>query len=102
MDAFAYLGIMAKAKLVFENPDTFMSFPVLSPLQYTADQLTFGSFSSPAVSERLVYSEFSRVVNSSPPNTIFEVGDKYLWEIYGNILAPGTTIVADDQVSEDE
>jgi len=34
MDAAAQLAVMAKAKLVFETPGTFLSFPALSPLSF--------------------------------------------------------------------
>lgn len=100
IDALAYLALMAKAKLVFENPDTFMSFPALFPVHYTTDQLNFGAFNSPAVAQRLVYSEFSRLVNALPSGTIFELGDKFLWDMYGSILR--TAIIAEDQMSDTE
>ena len=86
MDALAHLALMAKAKLVFENPDTFMCFPALDPIDYTSDQLNFGAFNSPSVHERLVYSEFSRFVNALPKGTIFAANEKFLWETYGNVL----------------
>ena len=100
MDALAYLALMAKAKLVFENPDTFMCFPALAPVRYTTDQLNFGAFNSPAVAQRLVYSEFSRLVNALPSGTIFEPGDKFLWDTYDTILR--TAILAEDQMSDTE
>ena len=90
MDALTYLALTAKAKLVFESPDTFMSFPALSPLSYTADRLNFGAFNSPDNAERQIYSEFARLVNSLPSKTIFEMGDKFLWDTYGTVLRSAT------------
>src|SRR5205823_12290654 len=100
MDALAYLALMAKAKLVFESADSFMSFPALAPIQKKADELDFGAFDSPAVSQRLVYSEFSRLVNTLPAGIIFELGDRYLCEMYDTVLR--TAIVAQDKVSQSD
>ncbi|HEX4962019.1 MAG TPA: hypothetical protein VF173_14370 [Thermoanaerobaculia bacterium] len=100
MDALAWLALMTKAKLVFESPDTFMSFPALSPVSYTADQLTFGAFDSPAVAERLVYSEFARLVNALPTGTIFDLGEKFLWDTYASVLR--TAILAQSLPTEAE
>jgi hypothetical protein len=100
MDGITYLALAAKAKLVFESPDTFMSFPALSPISYTADQLNFGVFNSPDPAERLVYSEFSRLVNALPSKTIFEMGDKFLWDVYGTVLR--SAILANSQTTAQE
>jgi hypothetical protein len=100
MDALAHLALMMKTKLVFEGPGTFMSFPALSPVSYTTDQLAFGAFDSPAVPERLIYSEFARLVNALPAGTIFDMGDRFLWDIYGNILQ--TAILAEGQTTAEE
>jgi hypothetical protein len=100
MDALTYLALTAKAKLVFENPDTFLSFPALSPISYSADQLNFGAFDSPDTAERLVYSEFARLVNALPSHTIFEMGDKFLWKTYEEVLKTAT--VAQGQMSAED
>jgi hypothetical protein len=88
MDALAHLALMTKAKLVFENPGTFLSFPALSPVSYQASDLnSFGS-STATAAQLQVLSEFSRVVNSCPLGTIFSMeGDTYLWDIYRHVLA---------------
>ena len=54
MDALAQLALMTKAKMVFESPGSFLSFPALSPISYGADQLKFGAFTAVESSERLV------------------------------------------------
>ncbi|HJU09603.1 MAG TPA: hypothetical protein VJ728_01940 [Candidatus Binataceae bacterium] len=86
MDGLTYLALAAKAKLVFEDVDTFLSFPATTPLNYTANNLSFGAFNSTDSGERLVYSEFARVVNALPAGTIYEMGDKFLWDVYANVL----------------
>ena len=100
MDALAQLAIMTKAKLVFENPDTFLSFPALSPLGYTPDQLTF----LPAPHDMVVFSDFSELTNALPQAGIFQPSlDNLLWNVYLNVLrnaqlAQGT--LTDEQNTE--
>jgi len=65
MDARAQLALMVKAKLVFENPDTFLSFPALSPLSYAPDQLRF----LPAAHDMSVFAECSRLSDVVTPST---------------------------------
>ncbi|HEY7269906.1 MAG TPA: hypothetical protein VH951_08770, partial [Dehalococcoidia bacterium] len=101
MDALAHLALMTKAKLVFEDPDTFMSFPALAPIGFKAEQLKLGVLDSVDNAERLVYSEFARITNSLPDDTIFEIGDQFLWDVYGEVLrsaelATGTTTPEED------
>ena len=79
MDALAQLALMTKAKLVFESPGSFLSFPALSPISYSADELKFGAFTAVETAERLIFSEFSRFANALPSGTIFQPqGDSYL------------------------
>src|SRR5437660_5343827 len=83
LDALAQLALMSKAKLVFESPGTFLSFPALMPVSYKAADLRFDTPNAPA----LVLSEFSRLVNSRPEGTIFQMEtDSYLWDTYQQIL----------------
>jgi hypothetical protein len=100
MDALTYLALTTKAKRVFETPDTFMSFPALSPVSYTADQLNFGAFNSSDTAERQVYSEFARLVNALPSRTIFEMGDKFLWDTYATVLR--SAILARGQMTAED
>jgi hypothetical protein len=65
MDATAQLALMTKAKIVFERPGTFLSFPALVPIAFSPAELDFGkALSDPKVSAALV--EFSRAVNQCP------------------------------------
>jgi hypothetical protein len=80
MDAAAQLALMAKAKLVFETPGNFLSFPALSPLTFKPAQLNFaaalGDLTVAAALE-----DFSRAVNRCPGNPIASADqDDYLWD----------------------
>ena len=72
MDSLAHLALMTKAQLVFAAPDTFLSFPALSPLSYPPDQLSFASGNALSAQQLRSFSEFSRVTNSLPLGTIFQ------------------------------
>ncbi len=91
---------MVKAKLVFESPDTFLSFPALSPLTYAPEQLKF----LPAFHDLSVFAEFSRLTNALPGGAIFQPSlDETLDSVYLNILrtaqvAQGT--LTDQQTAE--
>jgi hypothetical protein len=82
MDALAQLALMTKAKLVFERPDTFLSFPALSPLSYEPDQLAFMPPHNMSV-----FSEFSRLTNALPQGVLFQPSlDDTLWDVYLSVL----------------
>lgn len=87
IDSNAQLALMTKAKLVFEDsPDTFLSFPALTPIAYTPDQLNLPGIPS-TTQQSLVLQEFATLVNTIPNGTLFDAtsGDR-LWNIYGNVL----------------
>jgi hypothetical protein len=85
MDAIAQLALMTKAKLVFEEPGTFLCFPATTPLNYSAGQLDFTQLTSQAVMS--VFSEFSRLTNSLPQGVIFQPElDVLLWDVYQGML----------------
>jgi hypothetical protein len=73
---------MAKAKLVFESPGTFLSFPALSPFSFRPQDLDFSrAMADPAIGAAL--QDFSRAVSRCPGNPIFDIGsDEYLWDHY--------------------
>ena len=100
MDALAQLALMTKAKLVFENPDSFLSFPVLSPVSYKANELKFDSPNLTA-GQLLALSDFSRAVNSRFTDTIFQMeADIYLWDTYQQVLS--NAILARDLASAED
>lgn len=91
MDAAAYLSLLSKAKLVFESKDTYLSFPVLSPLTYQADDLRLKSRageSGAEAADRLRHlAEFSEVVNRIQSGVVAAVdAPDHLWDIYDDVL----------------
>lgn len=86
MDALAQLALMTKAKLVFEKPGNFLSFPVLSPISYKASDLQFDKNKLTAT-QLLILSDFSRAVNSRIMGPLYQPEtDAYLWDTYQYIL----------------
>jgi len=76
---------MTKAKLVFESPDTFLSFPALTPISYTPDQLKFADAASNQ--QMHVFSDFSTLTNALPQGTLFQPSlDHVLWDVYQGVL----------------
>ena len=101
IDAAAQLALMTKARLVFESPGTFLSFPVLSPLSYSPEQLTFTTDGELTAQDLAELSEFARVTNVMPGGPIAPLasGDM-LWDVYSDVLdtaerATGTMTVAE-------
>uniref|UniRef100_UPI0040567387 hypothetical protein n=1 Tax=Candidatus Electronema sp. TaxID=2698783 RepID=UPI0040567387 len=88
MDAYSLLALMTKAKLIFESPDTFLSFPALSPLTYSPEQLQFNKPGGQFTAELLaMQSEFSRITNLVPRGVLAPVThEEYLWDIYSDVL----------------
>lgn len=84
MDAATQLALMAKAKKVFGNDQTFLSFPV-TPLPFTKQQLNFWADFNVTNLQT-----FSLLVNQIPSGEAWlPVEQKYLWEIYDEILREG-------------
>ncbi len=100
MDATAQLALMTKAKIVFEKPETFLSFPALVPIAFPPAVLDFGkALVDPKVSTALL--EFSRTVNQCPMGVVFPGdSDQYLWEHYDQWL--NAMVLAEDQLSADQ
>jgi hypothetical protein len=97
---------MAKAKLVFESPDTFLSFPALSPLSYPPERLTFGT--GDLTPQKLGdLSEFARITNQIPRGVLAPVAEgEYLWDVYQDVLDTGqvssSNLSAQDKARYDE
>lgn len=100
MDATAQLALMTKAKIVFERPGTFLSFPALFPIAFPPAAMDFGkALTDPKVSAALL--EFSRAVSQCPTGVIFQGdSDQYLWERYDNWL--NAMNLAKDELSPDQ
>lgn len=87
MDAFAQLALMTKMQRVFEVEDTFLSFPVLSPLVYPPERLGFADPANATAQSLADMSEFSRITNRMPRGVIAPIDeDEHLWDVYGEVL----------------
>jgi hypothetical protein len=100
MDATAQLALMTEAKIVFERPGTFLSFPALAPIAFPPAVLDFGkALSDPKVSAALL--EFSRAVNKCATGPIYQGdSDQYLWDQYDHWL--NAMSLAEDGLSADQ
>jgi len=97
MDKITQLALMSKAKKVFGKDDTFLSFP-LAPLQFTKEELDFVSSLNVKNLE-----EFSLLVNFIPDGEAWQpTEDRYLWEVYEDILKGMDTEVAFSARTDEE
>src|SRR3954447_10886299 len=92
---------MTKARLVFETPGTFLSFPVLSPLSYSPEQLTFttnGEFTNQDLTD---LSEFARITNVMPAGAVAPpASGEMLWEVVRDVLDRGEYATGSMSASE--
>jgi len=88
LEPFAQLALMAKAKLVFESENTFLSFPALSPLSYPPERLKFVKPGGEVTPQDLAdLSEFARITNRIPRGVLApEDEEEYLWDVYHEVL----------------
>jgi hypothetical protein len=101
MDSLAQLALMAKAKLVFESPDTFLSFPALSPLSYPPEKLQFGRPGKDTAEDLAEQTQFALTVNQIPRGVLAPFAQtEYLWNVYGDVLK--TAQLATGTLSEEE
>jgi hypothetical protein len=85
MDALAQLALMTKAKLMFESPDTFLSFPALVPIGYPPEQMNFANAAT--VQQMQAFADFSTWTNSLPQGTLFPSSPTgMLWNVYRGVL----------------
>lgn len=85
MDALAQLALMTKATMVFGTPGTFLSFPALTPISYTPDQMKFLDATTSA--QMHAFAEFSMLTNAFPQGTLFQPSlDQLLSDVYLGVL----------------
>lgn len=87
MDAFVQLALIEKSRRIFATGgDTFLSFPLLSPLAWGLDDLS--RLSAPASgADYALAADFARAVNFVPRDMVAGMGgDEPLWDIYGDVL----------------
>jgi hypothetical protein len=88
MDNHTQLALMTKAKLLFEGPGTFLSFPAFQ-LSYEPGQLDFSQLSGQSTP---VFPEFCQLANAIPQGVMFPVLlDSSLWEKYDFVLRNAET-----------
>ncbi len=88
MDAFVQLALIEKSKRVFAtDASTFLGFPILSPLTFTPQ--TLAALSMPkSNADYAAAADFARAVNFIPRDMVASMdGDRYLWDIYADVLA---------------
>jgi hypothetical protein len=88
MDAYVQVALIEKSKRVFAaDAGIFLSFPLLSPLTFTAQALA--ALSTPAsAADYAAAADFARIVNFLPHDMVASVGgERYLWDIYTDVLS---------------
>ena len=85
MDALAQLALMTKANLLFETSDTFLSFPALTPISYSSDEM---NFTNPATPQQMhAFADFSTWTNTLSLGTLFQPSQgNMLWDVYQGLL----------------
>lgn len=87
MDAFVQLALIEKSKRVFStDDDVFLSFPLLSPLTFSQQELA--ALATPvSAADYAAAADFARTVNFLPRDMVASVaGDRYLWDVYADVL----------------
>ncbi len=85
---FVLLALVETARRVFStSADTFLSFPVFSPLTMTADALA--AVAAPKTAQDFAAAgDFARMVNFIPRDMVATIeGGWTLWEIYADVLS---------------
>jgi len=87
MDAHVQLALIEKARRVFATDETFLSFPLLSPLSFAPKQIA--AMNAPAsAADYATAADFARIVNFVPRDIVATIdGETFLWDIYGDLLA---------------
>jgi hypothetical protein len=86
MDSRVTLALMAKAKLVFEQPNTVLSFPV-PPFALSIGEMRAVAGDVSNASDASAAFEFARLVNQCPTVPVWTAtADRMLWSVYDDIL----------------
>ena len=101
MDAYVQLALIEKAKRVFTNAETFLSFPLLAPFSFSPEQVA--AINAPqSAADYATAADFARIVNFIPRDIVATVdGESFLWDVYEDVLdraevASGNTSAAAD------
>ena len=86
MDQLVQLALMTRCRKVFEEPKTFLSFP-MTPSSFPQDRLKFAVDGSSTPALLRAAREFAQLANSVPRGTLFQPdAEEFLWEVYGDVL----------------
>ena len=86
MDALVELALMTRCRKAFEEPNTFLSFP-MAPSSFPQDRLKFAVDGSSTPALLRAAREFAQLANSVPRGTLFQQdAEEFLWNIYGDVL----------------
>ena len=86
MDALVALALMTRCRKAFEEPNTFLSFP-MAPSSFPQDRLKFAVDGSSTPALLRAAREFAQLANSVPRGTLFQQdAEEFLWNIYGDVL----------------
>lgn len=86
MDSRVTLALMAKAKLVFEQPNTVLSFPV-PPFALSVGEMRAVAGDVSNASDASAAFEFARLINQCPTVPVWTgTSDRMLWSVYDDIL----------------
>jgi hypothetical protein len=88
MNAYVQLALIEKAKRVFAaGPEVMLSFPLLSPIAFTASELNSlcGLPETPA--DYAAAADFARSVNFIPHDLVASSSEQMLWDVYGDVLS---------------
>ncbi len=86
MDAFVQLALIEKAKRVFAADGSVMlSFPLLEPIGFTADELE-ACTEPESADDYAVAADFSRVVNLVVSDMVASTTERKLWDVYRDVL----------------
>ena len=102
MDSRVTLALMAKARLVFEQPDTALSFPV-PPFALSAGHLRAAGGELADPKDKGAAYEFARLVNQCPTLPIWTpAADVMLWTLCDDILNRSGQVAQVERSAEDE
>ena len=88
MDSYVQLALIEKSKRVFAtDAGVFLSFPLLSPLTFSSQELA--ALATPqTAADYAAAADFARTVNFLPRDVVASPdGDRFLWDVYGDVLA---------------
>src|SRR5262245_9305309 len=101
MDSTAQLALLVKAKRVFESENTFLSFPVLTPMTYPVDRLkVIGAGRTDTPQQLADMSEFARMANYIPRGVVAPFEGEFLWDAYADVLR--TAALATSTLTQEE